>query len=50
MAFESDKRKSAYRFGIAAKGTAEARKMDPAGIVVLHQADMGEYLRAEDDM
>lgn len=37
-------------FGITAKSTAEARKMDPAGIVVLHQADMGEYLRAEDDL
>ena len=37
-------------FGITAKSTSEARKMDPAGIVVLHQADVGEYLRAEDDM
>ncbi len=24
--------------------------MDPIGIVVLHQADIGEYLRIEDDL
>jgi 60S ribosome subunit biogenesis protein NIP7 len=34
-------------FGAAAQGTEKARDMDPTGIVVLHQADIGEYLREE---
>ena len=34
-------------FGAAAQGTERARDMDPTGIVVLHQADIGEYLREE---
>ncbi|KAL8171419.1 hypothetical protein V2J09_023223 [Rumex salicifolius] len=29
-------------FGIAAKSTTDCRKMDPNGIVVLHQADIGD--------
>ncbi|XP_047311415.1 60S ribosome subunit biogenesis protein NIP7 homolog [Impatiens glandulifera] len=37
-------------FGVAAKSTQDCRKMDPNGIVVLHQADIGEYLRMEDDL
>ncbi|KAK9146918.1 hypothetical protein Sjap_006821 [Stephania japonica] len=37
-------------FGVAAKGTQECRRLDPNGIVVLHQADVGEYLRMEDDL
>ncbi|AEE83650.1 unnamed protein product [Arabidopsis arenosa] len=37
-------------FGIAAKSTQDCRKLDPNGIVVLHQADIGEYLRGEDDL
>ncbi|XP_059632724.1 uncharacterized protein LOC132275280 [Cornus florida] len=37
-------------FGIAAKSTQDCRKMDPNGIVVLHQADIGEYLRMEDEL
>jgi 60S ribosome subunit biogenesis protein NIP7 len=37
-------------FGVAAKSTADCRKMDPSGIVVFHQADVGEYLRAEDEL
>ncbi|GAB2267760.1 ribosome biosynthesis protein nip7 [Dionaea muscipula] len=37
-------------FGIAAKSTTDCRKLDPNGIVVLHQADIGEYLRTEDDL
>ncbi|KAF5190191.1 Rna binding protein [Thalictrum thalictroides] len=28
----------------------DCRKLDPNGIVVLHQADIGEYLRMEDDL
>ena len=35
-------------FGVAAKSTAECRKLEPQGIVALHQADIGEYLRDED--
>ena len=30
-------------FGVTAKSTAECRSMDPSGIVVLHQADVGEF-------
>lgn len=37
-------------FGIAAKSTTDCRKLDPNGIVVLHQADIGEYLRMEDEL
>ncbi|KAK9086441.1 hypothetical protein Syun_028835 [Stephania yunnanensis] len=37
-------------FGVAAKGTQECRRLDPNGIVVLHQGDVGEYLRMEDDL
>ncbi|KAF8073257.1 Threonine--tRNA ligase [Scenedesmus sp. PABB004] len=37
-------------FGLTAKSTNEARGMEPSGIVVLHQADVGEYLRAEDEL
>lgn len=37
-------------FGVAAKSTQESRKTDPNGIIVIHQADVGEYLRTEDDL
>lgn len=37
-------------FGIAAKSTQDCRKLDPNAIIVLHQADIGEYLRTEDDL
>jgi 60S ribosome subunit biogenesis protein NIP7 len=37
-------------FGLSAKSTNECRSMEPSGIVVLHQGDVGEYLRAEDEM
>ncbi|GAU34954.1 hypothetical protein TSUD_312850 [Trifolium subterraneum] len=37
-------------FGIAAKSTQDCRKLDPNGIVVLHQGDIGEYLRMEDEL
>ncbi len=29
-------------FGVSAKSTADCRKMDPSGIVVFHQSDVGE--------
>ena len=36
-------------FGVTAKSTAECRSMEPSGIVVLHQADVGEsYLPSAD--
>lgn len=37
-------------FGVTARSTAECRATDPTAIVVFHQADVGEYLRAEDDL
>ncbi|KAJ8766743.1 hypothetical protein K2173_007810 [Erythroxylum novogranatense] len=37
-------------FGTAAKSTQDCRKMDPNGIVVYHQADIGEFLRMEDEL
>lgn len=30
---------------MTARSTAEARKLDPTGIVVFRQGDVGEYLR-----
>eukprot|EP00696_Hemimastix_kukwesjijk_P010795 gnl/Hemi2/23594_TR7913_c0_g1_i1.p1 gnl/Hemi2/23594_TR7913_c0_g1~~gnl/Hemi2/23594_TR7913_c0_g1_i1.p1 ORF type:complete len:182 (+),score=42.18 gnl/Hemi2/23594_TR7913_c0_g1_i1:54-599(+) len=35
-------------FGVTAKSTSECRRLDPTAIVVLHQCDLGEYLRSED--
>lgn len=32
-------------FGVTARSTAEAKKLEPTGIVVFRQADAGEYLR-----
>lgn len=38
-------------FGVAAQTTDACRELEPTGNVVLHQADIGEYLRGvEDDM
>ena len=37
-------------FGVTAKSTAEARRLDPTGIVCFRQADNGEYLRDEDNL
>eukprot|EP00753_Platysulcus_tardus_P005959 PLAT13814.1.p1 GENE.PLAT13814.1~~PLAT13814.1.p1 ORF type:complete len:206 (+),score=66.50 PLAT13814.1:77-619(+) len=37
-------------FGVAAQSTEACRVMDPTGVVVLHQADIGEYLRIEDEL
>lgn len=37
-------------FGVAAKSTQDCRRVDPSAIVVYHQADVGEYLRNEDDL
>jgi 60S ribosome subunit biogenesis protein NIP7 len=37
-------------FGVTAKSTMECRALDPSGIVAFHQADVGEFLRAEDEL
>lgn len=37
-------------FGVSAKSTAEARRLDPTGITTFRQADVGEYLREEDTL
>ncbi|OWM71251.1 60S ribosome subunit biogenesis protein NIP7 homolog [Punica granatum] len=37
-------------FGIAARSTQDCRKVDPNANVVLHLADIGEYLRMEDEL
>ena len=38
-------------FGVAAQSTDTCRELESMGNVVLHQADIGEYLRgAEEDM
>ncbi|KAL2823824.1 hypothetical protein BDW59DRAFT_92539 [Aspergillus cavernicola] len=37
-------------FGITARSTAEARRLDPTGIVCFRQSDCGEYLRDEDTL
>ncbi|RLN60492.1 hypothetical protein BBJ29_004245 [Phytophthora kernoviae] len=37
-------------FGIAAQATEMCKDLEPTAYVVLHQADIGEYLRVEDEM
>ncbi|KAJ5148054.1 60S ribosome subunit biogenesis protein NIP7 [Penicillium atrosanguineum] len=37
-------------FGVSARATQEAKKLDPTGIVLFRQADVGEYLREEDTL
>ena len=37
-------------FGVAAQSTAFVKELDPTAYVVLHQGDVGEYLRFEDAM
>ena len=37
-------------FGVAAKATAECRHADPMNIIAFHQADLGEYIRAEETL
>jgi 60S ribosome subunit biogenesis protein NIP7 len=37
-------------FGVSARSTADARKLDPTGVVTFRQADVGEYLREEDTL
>ena len=35
-------------FGLSARSVADCRKAGPTDVVVLHQADIGMYLRDED--
>ncbi|KEF59958.1 60S ribosome subunit biogenesis protein nip7 [Exophiala aquamarina CBS 119918] len=37
-------------FGVTARSTAEARKLDPTSVVAFRQGDVGEYLREEDTL
>ena len=37
-------------FGRAAHTTEQCRDLDPTANAVLHQVDIGEYLRAEDEL
>ncbi|XP_071042814.1 60S ribosome subunit biogenesis protein NIP7 homolog isoform X2 [Parasteatoda tepidariorum] len=37
-------------FGVAAKSAEDTRKTDPLGVIVYHQADIGEYLRNEEHL
>lgn len=37
-------------FGVTARSVAEARRLEPTGVVVFRQADCGEYLREEDTL
>lgn len=37
-------------FGVVAQGTDRIKDLEPTGNVVLHQSDIGEYLRVEDDL
>jgi len=36
-------------FGVAAQSTDHCQTLDPTGNVVLHQADIGDYLRGLED-
>lgn len=37
-------------FGAAARSTAECKHADPMAVVCFHQADVGEYIRSEEDL
>jgi len=37
-------------FGMCMKTTQQCRDLDPTQVVVINQADVGEYLRSEDDI
>lgn len=34
-------------FGVAAQSTEVCKALDPTALVIIHQADVGEYLRNE---
>ncbi|PSN43948.1 60S ribosome subunit biogenesis protein NIP7 [Blattella germanica] len=37
-------------FGLSAKTTAECKHADPMAVICFHQADIGEYIRAENEL
>ena len=37
-------------FGVTARSTVDARNLAVTGIVIFHQADVGEFLRDEDNL
>lgn len=37
-------------FGVAARGTGDCKMADPMAVVCFHQADIGEYIRSEEDL
>lgn len=37
-------------FGVAAKSTLECKFVEPLASVCFHQADIGEYIRAEEEL
>lgn len=37
-------------FGVSARSTADARRLEPTAIVAFHQSDAGEYLRDEETL
>lgn len=37
-------------FGVTARATSDARRLDPTGVVCFRQADCGEFLRDEDTL
>lgn len=37
-------------FGVAGRSTAECKLADPLTVVCFHQADIGEYIRSEEDL
>ncbi|XGW21628.1 hypothetical protein V3C99_004530 [Haemonchus contortus] len=37
-------------FGVAGKGTVESKRADPTAVIVLHQCDLGEYIRNESSL
>jgi 60S ribosome subunit biogenesis protein NIP7 len=50
MGNEREEETNNQGFGATARSTLDTRKLDPSGIVVFHQADVGEFLRDEDTM
>ena len=37
-------------FGVTARSAAEGRRLEPTGVAVFRQADVGEYLREEESL
>ncbi|KAI9207105.1 uncharacterized protein BJ171DRAFT_597211 [Polychytrium aggregatum] len=37
-------------FGVTARSTQDARKLDPSAICVFHQTDVGEFIRDEENL